>query len=157
MTLRGTLHKRGKLIDSRITSGRTIVGTSRRQGYQRKRGALIPLAHLLLNGPHEVRDIDGTLVPPPPGKARRRPSFLGLPLPHRTYVGTVVPGAKGKFEWEIRARNGNLVYSSHNQGYNRAGRVKPDGTVAKGTALTSLVGVCHGGPHDIDDTVHPAG
>lgn len=153
----GTIYQRGgRLIDARIIQpkqrpDRRIVGTSRNQGYKRTRPALVPLVHLLLNGPHEVYDIDGTPVPLPKGK---KPMMVApgtrWKLPTTRYVGRVVPGANGKFEWEIRSRNGNLVFSSHNQGYDRAGKVKPDGTVAKGTALATLVALAHGADHTVD-------
>lgn len=157
MTLRGTIFRRNGRIDARIIQprqrpDRRIVGTSRQQGYNRKRRALIPLAHLLLNGPHTVYDLDGTLVPSPNAKPTSLTHYNGWKLPTRPYVGRVVRGNDGKFEWEIRSNNGNLVYSSHGQGYNTAGRVKPDGTVTKGSALATLVEVCHN-VHEIDDTL----
>lgn len=162
--IRGTIYRRGgRLIDARLISPRQrpdkrIVGTSRNQGYKRKRPALVPLAHLLLNGPHNVYDIDGTLVTPPVDRSKIAVLgfFNGWPLPKKPYTGRVVPGADGKFEWEIRSANGNLVWSSHNQGYNRAGKVRADGTVAKGTALASLVEICHGNGHEVDDKLHTA-
>lgn len=160
-SFKGTIYRHGGLIDARIIQprqrpDRRIIGTSRNQGYKRTRPALVPLAHLLLNGPHEVYDIDGNLVPPrhPVGPMLTVVPGTRWKLPTRTYVCRVVPGDKGKFEWEVRSRNGNLVFSSHNQGYDRAGKVKPDGTVGRGTALATLIELAHGDEHSVDFDLH---
>lgn len=160
-TFKGTIYRHGGLIDARIIQprqrpDRRIIGTSRNQGYKRTRPALVPLVHLLCNGPHDVYDIDGTLVPYSGGKRAKLSAVPGLrwKLPTRSYVCRVVDGTDGKFEWEVRARNGNLVFSSHNQGYDRAGKVKPDGTVGRGTALATLVELAHGDGHTVDFDLH---
>lgn len=164
MTLRGTIYKRiDGLIESRIIApkqrraDRRIVGTSGGQGFDRKRPALVTLDHLLLTGPHVVFDVDGNEVPPTKAqvaayKGKNRPKLKkGVRRPRHPYIGRVVRSeATGKFEWQIKSRNGNLVFSSHSQGFERAGKVRPDGTPTPGTALDSLVAICHGGPHEVD-------
>lgn len=167
MTLLGTIFKRTDgLLDSRIISprqrpDRRIVGTSGSQGYARKRPALVPLEHLLLTGPHEVYDIDGNEVKPTKEqraayKNRKAPKpTTGKRRPNRTYIGRVVRRSDGRFEWNVTSRNGNLVHTSHSQGFERAGKLRADGTPTPGTALASLVLVCQGGPHAVDATVLP--
>lgn len=166
MTLLGIIyqHPKGNL-DTRIISprqrpDRRIVGTSGGQGYGRKRPALVPLVHLLLNGPHKVYDINGNLVPAPQDrdKIAVRGFFRGWKLPSRPYVGRVYKrDSDGLFEWRVKSANGNTIAVSHGQGFERAGKLRADGTPTPGTALASLVNVCHGDGHDVDgDTIHPA-
>lgn len=166
MTLLGSIFKRKDgLLGSRIISprqrpDRRIVGTSGSRGYGRQRPALIPLEHLLLTGPHVVYDIDGNEVKATKAQRdayRKSKARLkkGVRRPTHPYVGRVVRRDDGKFEWRVTSRNNGLVHVSHSQGFERAGKVRDDGTPTPGTALASLVLVCQGGPHEVDPAIVP--
>lgn len=156
MTLRGSIHKRvDGLIDSRIKARNgSTIGTSGGQGFKRTRPARVTLEHLLCTGPHIVRDIDGNIIDPTAEqlKAYQPPKLLSFlkGRPTALYTGQVYERKDGKFEWRIKSRNGKTVFTSHSQGFERAGRVNAQGVPTKGTALASLVLVCHGGPHEAE-------
>jgi uncharacterized protein YegP (UPF0339 family) len=149
MALTGRLYRRlgDRLYESRITAeNNQKVGTSGSQGYRRRRGAQVPLEHLLFHGPHQVFDADGNEIEPTDEQVARYkvPSLLNLlrRRPIAPYIGRVYRRTDGRWEWRIKHRNGNTVFVSHDQGYERAG-----------TALATLVRVCHDGPHVVEGDV----